>query len=346
MINLNHEPKVSICIPTYNGAKYIRETLDCAISQTYTNIEIVICDDGSTDNTVSICEEYKNLDSRIRLYENEENLGLVENWINVIEKSTSKWIKFLFQDDLIEKDCVEKMINAATSYNVDFVICNREYFFSKKTPQKIQNFYTNIVKTEDVFPSNEVITPAETANCVAPYYFNNCIGEPPALLFNKKGITSKDFPTDYKQIIDYVFVLNQIMTKNFVFLNEKLLKFRVHGESQSMKNNDNSNLSGLKLNNYIHITYYERLLLCSELEKNPNFSEIAKIIPPKVLKHVKYWTIFKSYRKLGFRDVKAFYENSKLSSNIMNLKTRNQYWYISYKFYKIFGKPIRKKHNF
>jgi len=343
-MNIEQIPLVSICIPTYNGENHLRETIDSALAQTYPNIEIIICDDCSNDQTLTICNEYALLNPHIKVYKNEQNLGLVKNWIEVIKKSSSKWIKFLFQDDLLENNCVEEMITAAVKNNVDFVICNRAYFYDNKTSLKLRKFYDNIIKTEGVFPSDQVITPNVAAKYVAHNFFNNCIGEPPAFLFNKEGITENDFPVKYRQLIDYVFVLNQIMTKNFVFLNKKLLKFRIHSSSESMKNTNNENLTGEKLTNYIYIQFYERLLLCHELIENENFKKISVLIPERVVKYIQRWTILKSYKKLGFENVIGFYEKSDLHKKLLDRST-NSYSYFKYKFYKIIGGLIREKYK-
>ncbi|MBA3705767.1 MAG: glycosyltransferase family 2 protein, partial [Bacteroidetes bacterium] len=73
-------PLISVCIPTYNGERYLKECLDSILSQSYTNIEIVIVDDCSKDSTIAIIEKHKASDARIRVHKNENNLGLVSNW--------------------------------------------------------------------------------------------------------------------------------------------------------------------------------------------------------------------------------------------------------------------------
>ena len=72
------EPLVSVCIPAYNNAGYIRETIDSILNQTYHNIELVVVDDNSKDNTLDVIRSVK--DSRVKVYHNEENLGMVGNW--------------------------------------------------------------------------------------------------------------------------------------------------------------------------------------------------------------------------------------------------------------------------
>ena len=115
MSEINTTPLVSICIPTYNGAKYVEETIECAINQTYRNIEIIITDDQSTDNTIKICNSFALKDDRIKVFQNKKNLGLLGNWCEVINRTSkeSDWIKFLFQDDLMDKTTVEKMVTSA-----------------------------------------------------------------------------------------------------------------------------------------------------------------------------------------------------------------------------------------
>ena len=86
----NNKPLVSVCIPAYNNADYIDQTIDCILSQTYSNLELIICDDKSTDNTVEVIKKYT--DSRLHLYENEENLGMSGNWNNCLFKCKGEFI--------------------------------------------------------------------------------------------------------------------------------------------------------------------------------------------------------------------------------------------------------------
>ena len=91
--------KVSICIPTYNGAQFIRKTLESVLNQSYQNIEVIVNDDCSTDNTMDIVRSMN--DSRIKIYANEENLGLVRNWNMTVSYATGEFVKLMCQDDLL-----------------------------------------------------------------------------------------------------------------------------------------------------------------------------------------------------------------------------------------------------
>src|SRR5215468_6023153 len=94
-------PKVSVCIPTYNGAAYLSECLESVMRQTFAAIEILIVDDGSSDSSASIAQQYTRADKRIRLFVNKKHLGLVSNWNHRVDLASREWIKFVFQDDIL-----------------------------------------------------------------------------------------------------------------------------------------------------------------------------------------------------------------------------------------------------
>ncbi|MBR1797937.1 MAG: glycosyltransferase [Clostridiales bacterium] len=104
--------KVSICIPTYNGELYIESALRSIIAQTYDNIEIIVTDDCSTDNTVSII---KSNFSDVILHLNEKRLGLVGNWNHCVSLATGKYIKLMGQDDILEPNAIELQVDSLES---------------------------------------------------------------------------------------------------------------------------------------------------------------------------------------------------------------------------------------
>src|SRR5580765_2290810 len=80
-------PLVSLGLPVYNGANFVAEAIDCVLAQTYTNCELIICDNASTDQTLGICQEYAQRDSRIQVHRNERNLGVSLNYNRAFELS-------------------------------------------------------------------------------------------------------------------------------------------------------------------------------------------------------------------------------------------------------------------
>ena len=81
--------KIDILMATYNGEKYVAQQINSILEQTYTNFNLIISDDGSTDNTRKILEEYKQKDSRIQVYYQENNLGYIKNFEFLLTKVTS-----------------------------------------------------------------------------------------------------------------------------------------------------------------------------------------------------------------------------------------------------------------
>ena len=120
-------PLVSICIPTYNGQRYLRAALDSAIAQTYPNIEIIVGDGGSMDRTVVIAREYgEEHPEKVTVYTRPQ-LGMVQNWNACAGSAQGKYIKFLHQDDELAPDCVEKMVALAEQDPaIALVFCRRE----------------------------------------------------------------------------------------------------------------------------------------------------------------------------------------------------------------------------
>jgi glycosyltransferase involved in cell wall biosynthesis len=104
-------PLVSILIPVYNREHPVVETIESAIHQTYTNIEIIIVDNCSTDNTWSVLQDFSRKDDRIKIFQNPENVGPVRNWKRCIDESSGEYAKILFSDDLISKDFLEEAMN-------------------------------------------------------------------------------------------------------------------------------------------------------------------------------------------------------------------------------------------
>lgn len=103
---------ISIAMATYNGAKYIREQMNSILMQTIQDFELVICDDCSGDNTVTILQEYADNDSRIRLFKNDVNIGFKKNFEKVIRMTHGDYIALCDQDDIWFPDHLEVLFNS------------------------------------------------------------------------------------------------------------------------------------------------------------------------------------------------------------------------------------------
>ena len=123
--------KVSVIVPIYKVEKYLNKCIDSIINQTYTNLEIILVDDGSPDNSPKICDEYAKKDNRIKVIHKQNN-G-VSSARNVgLDISTGDYIMFIDGDDYIELNMIECMLKNMFDNDVDIVVCNINYVYKDK----------------------------------------------------------------------------------------------------------------------------------------------------------------------------------------------------------------------
>lgn len=123
---ISQKPKISIIIPVYNVEHYVAKCLDSVIRQDYSDLEIVIVDDGSTDSSGEICERYAKLDSRITLI-HQENQGLSMARNNGLDISRGEYIGFIDSDDWIAPDMYSILYRNAVAYDADISMINFYY---------------------------------------------------------------------------------------------------------------------------------------------------------------------------------------------------------------------------
>ena len=117
------ENLISVIVPVYNIEAYLRKCIDSILAQTYTNLEIILVDDGSTDNSGEICNEYAAKDARIRVI-HKGNGGLSSARNTGIDIATGKYIGFVDSDDYLAPDMYEKLLGAIVNNHADISVCN------------------------------------------------------------------------------------------------------------------------------------------------------------------------------------------------------------------------------
>lgn len=114
---------ISVIIPVYNIENYVDECIRSILNQTYTDLEIIIVDDGSTDASAAKCDYYASVDSRIQVI-HQSNRGLVNARKVGLEQSTGKYVTYVDGDDWIDADAYEYMYSKIVEYDADIVVCN------------------------------------------------------------------------------------------------------------------------------------------------------------------------------------------------------------------------------
>ena len=142
---------VDILLATYNGEKYIREQIYSILNQTYRNFRLIISDDNSTDNTLSIINEYAKIDNRIIVFEQEKNLGSTANFEFLLKKVTCRYYMLSDQDDIWLPDKVEKSLQKLIQTQSDLVftdleVVNKDLKIVNKSFWKLKGFSKKIRK--------------------------------------------------------------------------------------------------------------------------------------------------------------------------------------------------------
>ena len=109
-------PRLTIGLPVYNGEKYVAESLEALLGQSFTDFELIISDNASTDGTGDICRRYERQDSRVRYFRQPRNIGLAPNHNFVAEQARGELFKWAANDDLYARDLVERCIEALDKY--------------------------------------------------------------------------------------------------------------------------------------------------------------------------------------------------------------------------------------
>jgi glycosyltransferase involved in cell wall biosynthesis len=227
--NLCHKStKISVCIPTYNYAKYLSEAIDSVLSQNYANFELLIIDDCSQDNTSEIVMSYAAQDDRIIFKQNSVNVGMAKNWNLCMQEASGEYIKFLFGDDLLcSPDALSRMATILDSdAEIALVASARKIIDANSAPIK-----------ELAHFQHETVIEGAKAISMCLWEQKNLIGEPSAVMF-KKALATRGFDARYRQLIDLEMWFHLFEQGNFAYLREPLCAFRRHPQQQTAKNSN------------------------------------------------------------------------------------------------------------
>jgi len=215
--------KISVVVASYNYANYIEETIQSVINQTYSDWELIIVDDGSTDNSVEIINKYCNQDNRIRLYThpNHENKGLKETLLLGISKSTSDWVAFLESDDMWREDYLEKKVEIANKYpEVGFIFNSVEYIGSQR---RVKDYYyafkDRLDQLSELTYPRSMFKDLNVSNKILTF----------SSVMVKKNLLKKEyFNTPVDKLLDWYLYINILFDTLVYYLNEKITVWRVH----------------------------------------------------------------------------------------------------------------------
>ena len=288
------EEKVSIIIPIYNAERYIERCICSVINQTYKNIEIIIINDGSTDDSMKLINRYKNKDSRIIVI-NQKNSGVSTARNNGINKSSGKYVMFVDIDDWLELNMIEEMVKKIKEKDVDALRCNYFRNYEDNTQKKGFFYDKDIIdiKLDKEKIRNKVLL--QILNGKMPGYM--------WLLIIKKEVFQKLKPlnTDLAMMEDTIFYIDLLFNIDTLYIyNKYLYHYYCNFDSASKsKNNYLRNFDNILLVNKIE----ESILHQFNYDKI-GFSEL-NTAHASMIENICY-NLFKTNRK---KDVMHYFNN-------------------------------------
>ena len=210
-------PAISVCIPTYNGAKYIAQTIESILNQTFTDFEIIVSDDGSSDKTLEIVGSFN--DPRIVRIDRLSKVGAEANWNNAVATASASLVKLVCQDDLLYPQCLEVEVQTMSkSENQDVSFCFHLRDFVTPNARKLSARrvgYSNLQK----YSKTDILTKVVRSG-------GNPIGEPMAVTMRKLSLNSAGkFRGDYVIDLDMWSKLSD--QGSALFIEQHLSAFRV-----------------------------------------------------------------------------------------------------------------------
>jgi glycosyltransferase involved in cell wall biosynthesis len=231
-------PLVSVCIPAYCGGPWIRDAVASALAQTYRSIEVVIVDDHSPDNTLEMLREMG--DGRVRLESNRLNIGAIRNWNRCARLARGEFIKYLFQDDLMQADCVEQMSAALLDQpRAGMVFSRREVLLDEPNDPFAAAWKMDYGAPHIQFERLERYNSGrDLFQQYQRHAFRaNWVGEPSAVMIRRSSLQRIGlFNTRMLQGADFEMWIRLMFHSDVVFLDEPLATFRVHRGSLSRAN--------------------------------------------------------------------------------------------------------------
>lgn len=294
--------KIDILMATYNGEKYLREQIDSILEQSYTDFRLLISDDFSTDSTRDILNEYVEKDSRVIVFLQSKNLGVVKNFEFLLQKVESEYFMFSDQDDIWQKDKVKKSIELMEKTDSDLVYTNLEVVdqdlkIVHKSYWKLKGFEKKIKKY----------------NNFESLYLNNYITGCTMLVKSKWIDQVLPLPNKSKYILhDYWIALIISRFGKMSYIEEPQVRYRQHIDNRigsKRKSDEISNFNEMR-DLFIDVKkdHFKILIQNADVFEDDDIKELNKI-------SYQYFDDLKKVKNINLKNIKLFwnlykYENS------------------------------------
>ena len=140
-MNQSEYPLVTVGLPVFNGAAHLQLTINAILKQSYKNIELIICDNASTDETAKIAAKSAYEDTRVRFIKNDVNIGAPNNFNRVLQESLGEFFMWAASDDLHSQDFIEECVGHLLM-NPNTALCQTRVAVCLETPEQVRSFQT------------------------------------------------------------------------------------------------------------------------------------------------------------------------------------------------------------
>ncbi|WP_270504404.1 glycosyltransferase family 2 protein [Eubacterium limosum] len=206
--------KISVIIPVFNVEKFLKKCVDSVVNQTYRNLEIILVDDGSTDNSSKLCDKFKKKDSRIVVI-HKKNGGLSDARNIGISKASGKYISFVDSDDFVNLDMYEILHNELVNNGADIAVCG---FFECYKNKRIENGFSN--KDKCILTSKEAIVNLDK---IFPMAWNK--------LYKKEIFSDIKYPVGKYNEDTFIILKILMKAERIVITNKKLYYYVKRNDS-------------------------------------------------------------------------------------------------------------------
>lgn len=284
---------IDILLATYNGEKYLKPQLDSILAQTYSNFRLIISDDLSSDNTRKILEEYSKKDSRIVLYFQEKNLGVIKNFEFLLKKVEAEYYMFSDQDDIWKESKIEKSIKKIEETKSDLVYSDLEV-----VDEDLRVIYKSYWKLKGIYKK------IKKYNNFESLYLNNFVTG--CTILSKKELIDifLPLPNTSKYVLhDYWIPLIISQKGKISYIEEPLIKYRQHKNNKigSKKRSDELNnlveirnlFIDVKKQHFKVFIENENKFIDENIKKlNKEALKYYEMLETKNIINLKNWTLF------------------------------------------------------
>ena len=217
-------PRISILIPCYQQAQFLPEALDSVLQQDFQDFELIASDDASPDNTFSVLQDYSRRDSRIRIFRQTTNLGMVENWNFCLREARGEAVKLMGGDDRLDHpDCLSRQWQSLQIPGVALAVCARSIINESSVKiETLVNLPSGVYSQDKIIP--KILE-----------HQDNLIGEPVCCLFRRSD-AARGFSDSIKQNTDIEMWLHLLQRGGLAYDPEPVVVFRRHLNQASQQN--------------------------------------------------------------------------------------------------------------